>query len=231
MYSEYQRQLTEDEKMSLAQQANASSLVNVRATLFWLFVFTLVLAICVGAMAILISLSPTWGPILAACPGVIGFGCVLCIVMFLQGHLDHARFHRQFKVETRPQLLKAIEADSAIVREFKATRCIKLVPFEDEGAGFIYDIGDGSLVFLKGQAYEHDEEDQSNPWPNDHFSIVHTGCRKFLIDIELHGKCLEPIEEFDLGDCLDDIIWSVREDVLAGDLFEFTRSLLDAKKA
>jgi hypothetical protein len=36
---------------------------------------------------------------------------------------------------------------------------VELEPMEDEGAGYLFDLSDGHVLFLKGQGYEPTEDD------------------------------------------------------------------------
>ena len=225
MYREMTRKLNREELAVLNETvANTAPPITVRSTLKWFAIWASGILISAALAVWLVESFPKIGPVLAGIPGAIGVFCFLFLLLLLQGHFHWAANYRRFLRITRPSILEAIRLGTAKVKEVESKAVVVIEPSEDEGTGYVFDVGDGSLLFLKGQQYEL--VDKPAGWPNTRFSIVTTECGDIFVGIFCQGDKLEPVLEIDSKDCRPDVVWSTREDVIQGDLLEFSRSLI-----
>ena len=105
-----------------------------------------------------------------------------------------------------------------------AKAVIELEEFVDEGGGYIFDIGDGQVLFLKGQQYFPVNDEM--PWPNTSFEIVRTNPGNRWVGIFCYGGELPPIRTIETSECNEDVVWAEHEEIADGDLESFAKSLL-----
>ena len=118
---------------------------------------------------------------------------------------------------------KALENGRVSIKKVKSNRVIEIEEYEDEGAGYIFDIGNGKILFLKGQRFF--PADESMEWPNSEFEIVRTVHGNLWIGIFCYGKGLEPAQVIPTSKCKQDIVWADREDLLNGNVDDFAHSI------
>ena len=207
--------------------ANAVRPVTLAGTVKWVLVWIGGIVLCALAATALISLGvhPVIGGIIGGPLGIAAIICLYAIIVLIGSHRHWSRIHRDFMREELPKIQKALEDGNVFVKKISANAVIEIVEFEDEGSGYIYDVG-GRILFLKGQRFYPVNEDM--PWPNSEFEIVRTIHGDIWVGIFCFGKELVPIRELETSVCIDDIVWADREEVLDGDIEQFAKSIMNS---
>lgn len=240
MYREFVRQMKVSERKLLgdALLADTNPRDRRRDTLKWLAVGMGGLILCAVPVIAASHLIPE-GVVRGGWQRVAVMACALTIAVFslaglicfyvmtqvIRSHFEVNRLRSEFRRETAPEIRNALADGQVIVKEVAATAVIELAEYEDEGSGWLFDIGAGQVLFLKGQSYE--PEDESLPWPNSEFEIVRTRHGKMWVGIFCHGEELEPVRVLELSDCRHEIAWKDGEELLAGEINSVADSLLD----
>ena len=73
--------------------------------------------------------------------GQAGIICLYAIIMLIGQHHHWSRIHRHFMRHEAPQIQKALENENVFVKKVLANAAIEIIEFEDEGSGYIYDVG------------------------------------------------------------------------------------------
>jgi hypothetical protein len=71
-----------------------------------------------------------------------------------------------------------------------ATQVAVIEQSEDEGSAYIYDLGDGSCLFLRGDEYAPGDND---PWPARRFQVVRTAWSGWFLGVFGAEEPLEPV--------------------------------------
>ncbi|MCA9218267.1 MAG: hypothetical protein KDB27_34600, partial [Planctomycetales bacterium] len=175
VYEELTRNMNEQERGLLNERTLSTvPAVTLAGTALWLAVWTGGMLFCVLAIAGLIILDhPVLAGILGGPIALSGIVCLYAIIMLLDGHFRLTRYHREFvRRDDIPVIKAAIDAGQVFVKKVSAEAVIEIAEFEDEGSGYIYDVGDGKSLFLKGQWFYPVCDDK--PWPNSEFELVRT---------------------------------------------------------
>ncbi len=227
MYREYERslnatELAEVQRLATNTELTASWWSTLKWAAIWLAGF-----IGFGAMGVAAAVwseTSTLGMVLFAVTFLAWVFCLACFCIVFTDHFRMARDDRRYQRDMRPRAEAALRDGMVSVKEVEATAVVYIEPFEDEGAGYIFDVGDGKLLFLKGQEYEYCENDAA--WPNTRFSITRTGTEDLFLGMFGHGQPLEPVLQMQSENCHDDVAWGPdREDLIEGKLLEFCQSL------
>jgi hypothetical protein len=120
--------------------------------------------------------------------GIVSF-YVLCMV--ISSHVRIAGYARKFVRERHPQIRAALEDGRASVWCVDSESAILIDDLEDEDPVCIYDLGDGTSLYLRGDDYR--PEDTNAPWPARHFEIVHTALDGRLLGIFSAREKLERV--------------------------------------
>lgn len=118
---------------------------------------------------------------------------------------------------------RAIEDGRVTVRRVRAAAVVEIEALEDEGTGYVFDLGDGRALFLKGADYFPSDE---MPWPNTDFEIVRTAADGRLLDVHCHGTALPPLRTVSRDDVDPEKGWDEREEVLEMSVDEAVRAVL-----
>lgn len=122
------------------------------------------------------------------------------------------------------ELARALEDGRVMVKRVRAVAVVEIEPLEDEGTGYVFDLGDGRVLFLKGDDYVPAEE--GAPWPNTDFEIVRTADGSLILDLYCHGTSLPPLRVVRRDDVDPETGWDEREEVLEMSLDEAVRTVL-----
>lgn len=226
VYEELTRSMNAAERRLLDVAAqHEGPAVTLAETLRLLVVWSGGLLLCVVVVGVLIWFEAH--PVLLAAAsgpfGLAGAVCLYAIIMVVAGYRRALAAHRDFVGRQLPQIEAALADGRVAVKRVAAQQVIELVEFEDEGGGFIFDVGDGRLLFLKGQEFEQGQVEQA--WPNSEFEIVRTVRGDRWLGIFCTGDELTPLREIDTSDCRDEIVWAHREQLVEGELEQFARSI------
>ena len=173
-----------------------------------------------------LDVHPVVGGIIAGPIALAAIICLYAIIVLLGGHVRWSRYHRDFVRRDIPEIEAALDDGRVFVKRVSAEAVIEIVEFEDEGSGYIYDIGGGRILFLNGQRIFPVDEEMA--WPNSEFEIVRTVHREMWVGIFCSGRELAPVHELETSACIDDIVWADREEVLDGDIEQFAHSITKA---
>ena len=173
----------------------------------------------------LVSLSPgpIVGTLLAGFLVMAAIGCLYAIIALISGYVHLSRVGRDFQHHDVPEIRKALADGMVRAISVEATAVVTIEEYEDEGAGFVFDVGDGKLLFLKGQQYWPAEEGMA--WPNSNFEIVRTVVGNRWVGIFCHGAPLEPVEVLQAAECREDLVWAECEETAEASVGDFTRSI------
>ena len=122
------------------------------------------------------------------------------------------------------ELARALEDGRVAVKRVSAVAVIEIEPLEDEGTGYVFDLGDGRVLFLKGQEYVPTPD--GDPWPNTDFELVRTVVHGRFMDLICHGTALPPLRVVRRDDVDPQKGWAAREEVLRMNLDEAVRTVL-----
>ena len=226
MYDEFTRSMNAQERATLDElAAGTDPPVTAAGTIKWVFVWSGGIIVCAVAVTGLILADPN--PIIfGIIAGPIGLAAIIClcaIMMLISGHFRWSRYHRDFVRCDIPEIQAALKHGDVFVKKVSATAVIEIVEFEDEGPGYIYDVGDGKILFLKGQRFYPVSEEML--WPNSEFEIVRAVHGEMWIGIFCSGQELAPVRELQTSECIDEIVWAEREELLDGNIEEFALSI------
>ena len=165
-------------------------------------------------------INPFIGPLFAM---PLGFGAILGLYSVLQTvekfreASDHAR-------RTIPVCREALEENQVAVKRVIAERVIVIEASEEEGPGYLFDIGDGQLLVLIGP--NSDDVVDAAPWPNTEFEVVRTVRGDLWLGICCSGVELLPLKVVQSSDCDADFVSSTREELVTASLEDYADSLL-----
>lgn len=211
--------MSEREKRYLtALVREAKPPVDQRQTLKWTGVWSVGLVGCgLVAVSLVSHLSNvTVAGVLAGILAVAGLLCLYALIAVITGHVRWSRYHRDFARNTLPKLQAALKEGRVAVRHVTALGVIEIGEGEDEGPGYLFDVGDGKTLFLKGQRYIPAEASDDRHWPNTDFEIVRSATEQLWIGLFCSGKKLEPSAIMESTKCKDDVTWSEREELVQG---------------
>jgi hypothetical protein len=150
--------------------------------------------------------------------------CLAVLVLLVIDHRQDARFERLWRRDELPKLERALRDNTAWVRRVQPNQVIEIWQYEDEGDGYIFDVGNGKLLYLKGQWTEFDDENA--PWPNTDFEIIRTSRDHLFLDIICLGQKLEPIRAIASSELIKHD-WEEHDELFDGDLNAYADSLVD----
>jgi hypothetical protein len=133
-------------------------------------------------------------------------------------------YAKKFRQKTRPKVTEALADGMVSVKQVVATEVIEIEEFEDEGGGWIFDIGEGQCLVLKGQRFFPNDERAA--WPNTQFEIVRTAKHNLWVGIFCAGTQLEPSQRIPSAKVPEKLIWDEMETVISGKPADVVRALL-----
>jgi hypothetical protein len=222
MIQESIREMTAEERASL-QSAMQPPAVRRRQPVItpeaWVAVGVVVLTLAVIALA---GGRNKGGFAFAIIAGVAVAG--YRFVAATRSRARHEAFIQTHTAQRHSEIARILEDGRATVKRVRAVAVVEIQPIEDEGMGYVFDLGDGRVLFLKGQDFDVADEDA--PWPNTEFEIVRAAADGTLLALRCHGAALPPLRIIP-GDDLDPQKgWDEREEVLQMSMDEAVRSVL-----
>lgn len=214
MISENIRVLTDTERRCLQEWLTSPSSVTVAGTAKWALIW-FVLLLFLGTLAAgLVAIGPN--PVLGGIGGGILFSaavvCLYGLIAVITSFVHWRRVHRDFAEETAPAICKILEDGYVSSKEVTASEVFEIEEYEDEGPGYIFDVGGGMSLLLKGQKYEPEEDEM--PWPASTFSLVRSVDGTLWVGLFSTGQTLSPSRRIKMEDCTDMFSWSEHEEVL-----------------
>lgn len=172
-----------------------------------------------GCAALLIlvlqlHLPPVVAGILAAIPVLAGIITFFFGANMIAGAFRFRAYGRRHRNNTVPKLQEALEDGRVEVTRVVASAVIVLEESEDEGTGYLFDVGNGQTLLLKGQEYEPVRGEPG--WTNTEFEIVRTARHSLWVGLFCSGAELRPLKTIPLAQCDQEFIWSSHEKVLEG---------------
>lgn len=232
MYAELTRAIHEKERAELETMASRQTPpVTFAGTMKWISLWGLGIIAWIAVLTgmSLVNISPIIVGLVCAPLGGFAIICLYAIIVLIQSYFRLRKYQRDFLQTRLPAIRNDLAHGQVSVKQVSAQAVIAIVPIEDEGGGFIFDVGDGKLFFLKGQEYESPVT-TTMPWPNTDFEIVQTIPGKIWLGIFCSGTKLEPVHEIETSECKDEIVGANQEELVEGDLHQFAATLLKEMK-
>ena len=216
MIKETVRSLTEPERRCLRKRVAARCPVNARDTVKWAMISEggLLLLDLLAAGLIALQLNPIVGGIGGGIIFVAGIVCLYAFIAVISGFFRWRRHYRDFSTDTLPAVRRVLEEGRVASRDVTASDVYEIQECEDEGPGYIFAIGDGKCLLLKGQKYAPEEDRM--PWPARQFALVRSIDGQLWIGLFSSGETLSPSRTIEMAECTEEFIWSDREAVLDG---------------
>lgn len=219
--------MNEAERTLLTQWVNeAHTFVTLSGTLKWTVFWCLVLMVC--GLVVVATSTLAINPIVAGVIGgslvILAIVCLIAILSLWSSYVHWSGVFRRFQRHDGPEIQRALEDGFVTVKRVAAQAVIEIVEYEDEGGGYIFDLGDNQVLFLKGQHYFPVIEDMV--WPNSDFEIVRTQIGARWVGIFCHGEKLLPVRRIETSDLNHEIAWEEHEEVANTDLDSFVSRLL-----
>src|SRR3954465_9190104 len=174
MIQEFVREMTEDERAWLRHGIEPSPVPPRMRPAYWretrgfvvVWILTLVVIAVMGGRN-------KGGFAIAVAVGVLMLGSRLAAEARKKapGNAPNQKFIDAHQARNSAELTRALEDGRVTVKRVSAVAVIEIEPLEDEGTGYVFDLGDGRVLFLKGQEYVP-TEDGYDPWPNTDFELV-----------------------------------------------------------
>jgi hypothetical protein len=133
-------------------------------------------------------------------------------------------FRQAHTARMSSELSRALEDGRVMVKRVRAVAVVEIEPLEDEGTGYVFDLGDGRVLFLKGDDYFPAEEGAT--WPNTDFEIVRTAAGGMILDLHCHGTALPPLRIIPRDEVDPEKGWDEREEVLEMSVDDAVRTVL-----
>jgi hypothetical protein len=174
MIQKLQRPLNENERRCLSRLFEVvPRIASFSKSFRWLALWTSILGICVFLFAR--GLFRPGGPsgiwmVIIPITCIFGISAFYCAYMVFSGYLRLLGYARRFNRDQAPKIRAALDDGRASVLIITSDRVVVIEEYEDEGLAYIYDLGDGTSLFLRGEDYFPEEEDA--PWPARQFEIV-----------------------------------------------------------
>jgi hypothetical protein len=133
------------------------------------------------------------------------------------------KFQEGYAAHRSHELARVLEDGRVTVKRVRAVAVVEIEPLEDEGTGYVFDLGDGRVLFLKGDdCFPADEAS----WPNTDFEIVRAAADGRILDVHCHGTALPPLRVVPGDDVDPRKGWDAREEVLHMSVDEAVRTVL-----
>jgi hypothetical protein len=122
------------------------------------------------------------------------------------------------------ELARVLQDGRATVKRVRSTAVVEIEPLEDEGTGYVFDVGEGRVLFIKGPDYFPSEDGMA--WPNTEFEIVRAAADGRLLDVHCHGAALAPLRVVPRDEVDPERGWDEREEVLEMSVDDAVRTIL-----
>jgi hypothetical protein len=134
------------------------------------------------------------------------------------------QFIERYTAQRSGEVARVLQDGRVTVKRVHAVAVVQIEPIEDEGTGYLFDLGDGRVLFLKGQDYDVAGDDA--PWPNTEFEIVRAVTDGTMLDLRCHGTALPPLRVISRDEVDPRKAWDEREAVLEMSLDDAVRIVL-----
>jgi hypothetical protein len=141
---------------------------------------------------------------------------VLFLIMLIGGHTRWRRVRQQWRDQDVPEIREALKDGRVRVRAFEATAVIEIDQWDDEGGGYLFQVGPDEVLVLRGQIYEWAEEGAA--WPNSAFELVRTVHANRWVGIFCSGEALRPLRSVPPKEGEEGVAPADREEVVRGTL-------------
>jgi hypothetical protein len=213
MYNETTREMTAEERKSLQEQLTSDPVVG-RWTIQWASVwsagFIIIVLLAIGL--VMLKLNPILGGIVGGFLFVGGIICLYAVYAITSGYFRWRNHFGKFQNDIVPQIKRALADGRVHVKQVTASAVIEIEQSEDEGSGYIFDIGQGKSLLLKGHRYSL--PDDTMPWPASVFEIVRSADNQLWIGIFSTSQSLTPIRVVSTEVCSDDFLKSEKEEIV-----------------
>jgi hypothetical protein len=135
------------------------------------------------------------------------------------------QFIERYMAQRSGELARTLQDGRVTVKRVHAVAVVQIDPIEDEGTGYVFDLGDGRVLFLKGQHYDT-AGDADAPWPNTDFEIVRAATDGTMLDLHCHGTALPPLRVVSRDEVDPQKGWDEREEVLEMSMDDAVRAVL-----
>ena len=141
----------------------------------------------------------------------------------VSGYFRWKGYAKQFRQQTYPKVTEALADGMVNVKQVVTAEVIEIEEFEDEGPGWIFDIGGHQCLVLKGQRYC--PNDEHAVWPTTKFEIVRTAKHDLWVGIFCAGVPLKPSQRIPSDKFPQKFVWGELETVMAGEPAKVIKSL------
>lgn len=222
MIEEYAREMSATERASLQsamrpQPAGAWHSDSSRETwgLAAVWILTLVVIALTGG-------ANKGGLAAAGAAGALVIGYRLVTVAI--GNARRRKLREGHTAHTFRELSRVLQDGRVAVKRVRAAAVVEIEALEDEGTGYVFDVEDGRVLFIKGQDYFPSDDEM--PWPNTEFEIVRAAADGRLLDVHCHGAPLAPLRVVPRDDVDPERGWDEREEVLEMSVDDAVRTIL-----
>lgn len=203
-YQELTREIRAAERAVLQNQLASSALPGTFIGVL-IRLGSLIGGISCCGLIVLAMLGWNVNPILVAAIVVpvsfIAIAFLYIAIVVVEARISQSRWRRKFDRETAPQIRAALEYGIVHVKLIDATAAIEIGAFDDEGDGYIFDVGDGRVFLMRDQSFL--PIDEAMPWPCSSFEIVWSVQPRLWIGIFCSGSALTPMRIVEPSDDLE----------------------------
>lgn len=170
------RPMTPKEKRLLRAMSRAPAEESIAVPFIVLCVVLALLAFAVSTAAARFPLVDRFENPLVVCAGALAVGAALWVRV------------RNIRALSDPRLLPDLRDGRAEVLNVEPVDVIRVEQFEDEGVGFLVDLGNGRALFLQGQHLEPMEKKRR--FPCQAFTVVRSAHSKEFLSLNCTGAHL-----------------------------------------
>ena len=157
MLQKLQRPLNENERRCLSRPLDTvPRIVTLSGTFRWFALWAGTLAICFFLFAK--GLFRSGGPsglwvVVIPIVVIVGILSFYFAYMVVSGYFRWSGYARRFARDSVPRIRAALEDGDASVCSVRSDRAVVIEEYEDDGSAYIYDLGHGTSLYLRGQEY------------------------------------------------------------------------------
>lgn len=151
---------------------------------------------------------------------LVQIACVGGIVAVIVSRRRQRAEYEMMSKEVVPGVRAALDDGKVAVAQVEAQAVVVIQAAEDEGNGYVFDIGDGRMLFLQGQEFDEVRGDDGN-WPNTAFEMVRTANGGMWLGVFGNGAPLTAERVISVTECREDADWPESGQVLEKTLDAF----------
>lgn len=227
MIQESVREMTAEERASLRHVTRLPAAYDGRRRVMgpeaWGAIIGVCFVVAMGAWKSTAGLAIT----LAAGGLIGGYHVVARAVHNARNRKSHAAMQaarEAYAARMERERARVLEDGRVTVTRVRAAAVVRIEALEDEGDGYVFDVGDGRVLFIKGPDYF--PSDGEMPWPNTEFEIVRAAANGRLLDVHCHGEALRPLRVVSRDDVDPQKGWDERQEVLEMSVDDAVRTIL-----